>query len=95
MPLYDFRCRACGTTFEQKVKLGASAPDCIQCGAPGSHVEKLLSAPGFVLKGEGWYRDHYGLKSGSKGSGSGGGSEGGGSSSSGSGAGASSGGSDG
>jgi putative FmdB family regulatory protein len=33
VPLYDFRCRACGVTFEQHVPAG-SAPPCPECGAP-------------------------------------------------------------
>ena len=32
MPLYDFKCRSCGHTFEELVKLG-EAPSCPKCGA--------------------------------------------------------------
>ncbi len=62
MPVYDYRCRACGDTFDQRVSLSDPTPACPACGAPGGEVDKLLSAPNFVLKGSGWYRDHYGLK---------------------------------
>lgn len=33
MPLYDFRCRACETVFEEFVPVG-TLPPCPQCGAP-------------------------------------------------------------
>jgi putative FmdB family regulatory protein len=41
MPLYDFRCNTCETTFELLAKAG-SAPGCPECGAT---LEKLVSAP--------------------------------------------------
>lgn len=73
--MYDYRCDACGAQFEKQVKLSDPTPTCPVCGADNTHVSKMLSAPGFVLKGGGWYRDHYGLKasSGDGGGGSGGG----------------------
>lgn len=42
MPLFDLRCRACGTTFEALVR-GEAAPACPQCAARAS--ERLVSAP--------------------------------------------------
>lgn len=75
MPIYAYRCPACGHDFDAMVKLGADAPVCPACGASGA--DKRVSAPGFVLKGGGWYRDHYGLKAGASASGSGGDSGGG------------------
>ena len=33
VPLYDFRCRACGTAFEQYVPAD-TLPPCPECGAP-------------------------------------------------------------
>src|SRR5205085_6241493 len=35
VPLYDYRCRACGEGFEALAPVGASA-DCPRCGAPGA-----------------------------------------------------------
>ena len=67
MPIYEFRCESCGHRFDKMQKMSASAPSCPSCGAP--ETKKLISASSFVLKGSGWYRDHYGLKSGSGGSG--------------------------
>ena len=45
---------------------------CPECEHDGS-IKKLVSRTSFVLKGGGWYKDHYGLK----GSGSSGGDSGG------------------
>ena len=73
MPIYEYGCLTCGASFEKLMKLDAPAPPCPECGA--EEVKKKVSASGFVLKGSGWYRDHYGLKS-SGGSGSDSGSNG-------------------
>lgn len=62
MPIYEYGCITCGTGFEKLMKLDAPAPPCPECGS--EDVQKKVSASGFVLKGSGWYRDHYGLKSG-------------------------------
>ena len=59
MPIYEYVCGACGHEFDQLVKMSAPDPACVQCG--GS-VRKKVSAAGFILKGGGWYKDHYGLK---------------------------------
>jgi putative FmdB family regulatory protein len=40
MPLYDFRCRACGHEFEALVRSG-DAPECPSCKSPD--LERLLS----------------------------------------------------
>jgi putative FmdB family regulatory protein len=76
VPIYEYRCERCGHPFEQMVRMSDPAPPCPKCGA--GDVRKLVSASSFVLKGGGWYRDHYGLKSGggtSEGSSSSGGGE--------------------
>ena len=62
MPIYEYRCAKCAAEFEKMVKLNAPIPSCPACG--DEEVTKLISASSFVLKGGGWYRDHYGLKSG-------------------------------
>lgn len=61
MPIYEYRCPSCGHKFEKLVRMGAPAPACPECG--DADVTKLISAAGFILKGGGWYKDHYGLKS--------------------------------
>lgn len=80
MPIYEYACPTCGSQFEKMVRVDAPVPACPECG--GSEARKLISASSFVLKGSGWYRDHYGLKSSSSGSESSGSSSGGSSSSS-------------
>lgn len=80
MPIYEYACETCGRRFEKLMKIGAEAPPCAHCGSV--EVKKLVSAAAFVLKGGGWYKDHYGLKKGDGGGTSeGSGSSGGGSSS--------------
>ncbi len=63
MPLYGYACPDCGKTFDVLQKFSdAPVTTCPSCGA--GNVHKKLSAPAFHLKGGGWYKDHYGLKSG-------------------------------
>jgi len=50
MPIYEYRCRKCGKTFEkiQKVDEGGDSLKCHYCG--GEKPEKVLSSFSF-LKG--------------------------------------------
>lgn len=68
MPIYEFACGECGTQFDKLMKMTSPVPSCPECES--ASVKKLVSASGFVLKGTGWYKDHYGLKSGSSDKGS-------------------------
>jgi putative FmdB family regulatory protein len=61
MPIYEYECPACGERFELLVKLDAPMPVCPKCAS--TEVRKRVSAAAFMLKGSGWYKDHYGLKS--------------------------------
>lgn len=62
MPIYEYACSHCGDDFEMLQPIGAEPPEaCPTCGA--ADVRKKVSMTSFVLKGSGWYRDHYGLKS--------------------------------
>ena len=64
MPIYEYGCKSCGHQFEEIQKVSdAPLSVCPKCGDEG--LKKLISAPSFHLKGGGWYKDHYGLKSGS------------------------------
>jgi len=60
MPIYEYRCPSCGADFEKMQKISDGAPPCPACGH--AEVVKRVSASAFVLKGGGWYKDHYGLK---------------------------------
>lgn len=58
MPIYEYRCKKCGKTFEYMQRM-ADAPKkkCEACGA--SALERLISNTSFQLKGSGWYKDLY------------------------------------
>ncbi len=57
MPLYEYQCSKCDKVFEVIEKF-ADAPLTVHEGC-GGHVERLLSAPAFQLKGSGWYATDY------------------------------------
>ncbi len=79
MPTYSYICDACGKSFEKEQRISEDPlKKCELCGKP--KARRQIAAGNFILKGSGWYSDHYGLKSGSKASDSGGsgGSSGGG-----------------
>lgn len=58
MPIYEYRCEACGHTLDALQKV-ADAPlsDCPECGE--STLKRLISAPAFRLKGSGWYETDF------------------------------------
>jgi putative FmdB family regulatory protein len=54
MPIYAYACSACGHRQDILQKLSdAPLSECPQCHEPS--FSKQLTAPGFVLKGSGWY----------------------------------------
>jgi putative FmdB family regulatory protein len=54
MPIYAYRCAACGHAKDVLQKLSdAPLTACPSCGAP--RFEKQVTAAGFQLKGSGWY----------------------------------------
>ena len=57
MPLYEYQCSKCDKIFEVIEKF-ADAPLTVHEGC-GGHVQRLLSAPAFQLKGSGWYATDY------------------------------------
>jgi putative FmdB family regulatory protein len=58
MPIYEYRCSACGHQEDHLQKL-AEAPltKCPACGK--KKYEKQLTAAGFQLKGSGWYATDF------------------------------------
>jgi putative FmdB family regulatory protein len=58
MPIYEYRCSACGhqQEFLQKVS-DAPLTVCTACGKPT--FSKMLTAAGFQLKGSGWYATDF------------------------------------
>ena len=58
MPIYEYRCQACGHELEKLQKLSdAPLVDCPACEQPS--LSKLVSAAGFRLKGGGWYETDF------------------------------------
>jgi putative FmdB family regulatory protein len=66
MPLYEYRCDACGGVFEVIQKF-SDEPLASHAGC-GGRVERLLSAAALQFKGAGWYVNDYGRKGKSNGS---------------------------
>jgi putative FmdB family regulatory protein len=63
MPIYEYRCGACGHQLEALQKMTDDAlTDCPACQQPA--LRKLISAAGFRLSGSGWYETDF--KSGGK-----------------------------
>ena len=64
MPIYEYYCEVCKSKFELIQKISDKpAKKCVKCNK-STKVVKLVSAPGFRLKGGGWYETDF--KSGSK-----------------------------
>jgi len=66
MPIYEYKCRLCGFSFEIMQKVDEMAPKCDNIVISGSlerrcggQCRKLISKSSFSLKGGGWYKDGY------------------------------------
>jgi len=58
MPIYEYRCAKCGFQDEYLQKVSERPLKvCPSCGK--AKYKKLLSAPGFQLKGSGWYATDF------------------------------------
>ena len=58
MPIYTYKCGACGHAKDVLQKLSAAPlTACPACGADA--FSKQLTAPGFQLKGTGWYATDF------------------------------------
>ncbi|HJV49349.1 MAG TPA: zinc ribbon domain-containing protein [Geothrix sp.] len=56
MPLYEYRCEACGQSEEKLESLSAPpAHACPACGA-GEGMKRQVSVAAFALTGGGWYK---------------------------------------
>jgi putative FmdB family regulatory protein len=57
VPIYEYECECCKHRFEIMQKFSdRPVKKCEKCGGP---VHKVLSAPGLVFKGSGWYVTDY------------------------------------
>ncbi len=58
MPIYEYRCGACGHHLEALQKMSeAPLRKCPECGK--SQLKRLVSASRFRLKGSGWYETDF------------------------------------
>jgi len=58
MPIYAYKCSACGFAKDQLQKMSdPPLSDCPSCGKPS--FTKQLTAAGFQLKGSGWYATDF------------------------------------
>jgi putative FmdB family regulatory protein len=63
MPIYEYKCEACGHEMEVMQKMSDDPlTECPECHKPA--LKKLISAAGFRLSGSGWYETDF--KSGAK-----------------------------
>ena len=59
MPLFDYQCPECLTTFDELQRsFDDPAPACPKCESQESR--RLVSRTAFILKGSGWALDGYG-----------------------------------
>lgn len=58
MPIYEYACRECDHTLDALQKMSDDPlRECPECGEPA--LKRMLSAPRFRLKGEGWYETDF------------------------------------
>jgi len=58
MPIYEYACSSCEHRFDELQKVSEAAlVNCPECNEPA--LRKLLSAPKFRLKGQGWYETDF------------------------------------
>lgn len=63
MPIYEYACESCTHEFDKLQKISdIPLTECPACHKPA--LKKKISAPGFRLKGGGWYETDF--KSGEK-----------------------------
>jgi putative FmdB family regulatory protein len=60
MPIYEYKCQACGKRMEKIQKMGD--PPCKKCPACGGALTKLISSPAIQFKGNGFYITDYAKK---------------------------------
>lgn len=65
MPLYEYRCDACGQEFT--ARQGWHDPPLERCPNCGARPRKLIALPAIVFKGSGWHITDYRPKSSSDG----------------------------
>ncbi len=60
MPIYEYQCESCASRFEVKQSIkDAPLTTCERCG---QSLHRLISSPGIMFKGSGWYVTDYSNK---------------------------------
>ena len=60
MPIYEYQCDSCSYQFEVKQSMkDAPLTTCERCG---KSLHRLISSPGIMFKGSGWYVTDYSNK---------------------------------
>jgi putative FmdB family regulatory protein len=58
VPIYEYACKKCNHTMDALQKItDEPLVKCPECGEP--ELRRLLSAPRFRLKGDGWYETDF------------------------------------
>lgn len=58
MPIYEYACKNCNHSLDALQKMSDDPLlDCPECGEAA--LKRLISAPRFRLKGEGWYETDF------------------------------------
>ena len=58
MPIYEYACKKCGHMLDALQKMSDDPLlDCPECSEP--QLKRLISAPRFRLKGQGWYETDF------------------------------------
>ena len=58
MPIYEYQCDDCNNVLDALQKVNDKPlVDCPECGK--NSLRRLISAPNFRLKGEGWYETDF------------------------------------
>ena len=61
MPIYEYECKSCGKRIEALQGFNDPPLETCECGDEGE-LKKLVSAPAFQFKGDGWYVTDYARK---------------------------------
>ena len=67
MPIYEYECEKCGGIFELIHAVSADPPKKCETKGCRGKPKRMVSAGGFILKGDGWYITDYPSESRKKG----------------------------
>ena len=59
MPIYEYECEKCTTTFEAMQSVSAKPLKTCNKSSCKGKVHRLVSASGFIFKGSGWFTSEY------------------------------------